>query len=118
MAPAARAGAGLVASGAGAGTIGAAGGAAAGVGVACGAVVIGTAGAAPGPGDSHSIHASTPRFTTSTAAITQAQGGMRRRGGAMRTSISTGPDCRWRSDSDFFSASRMNDMAILRVRRH
>ena len=55
--------------------------------------------------------ASTARFASSTPPSTQAQAGRRRRGGAMRTSTSTGPDARWRSDSAFFSASRMNDMA-------
>lgn len=89
---------------------------------ATGAAAAETAGAAAGAvsprcaGDSHSSQASTPRFTASTPAITHAQIGMRRRGAAMRTSISTGPDCRWRSDSDFFSASRMNDMASSRYR--
>ena len=42
---------------------------------------------------------------------TIAQGGKRRAGRTMRISSSAGPACRWRSASDFFSASSMNDMA-------
>ena len=46
----------------------------------------------------------------SSTAITTAHTGNVRRGGATLTSKSDGPLCRWRSLSDFFSASRMNDM--------
>src|SRR5262249_38700212 len=47
---------------------------------------------------------------TSNATMARAQGGNRALGGAPLTSNSAGPDCRCRSLSDFFSASRMNDI--------
>lgn len=46
----------------------------------------------------------------SSTAIAAAQIGSLRRGGATFTSNSDGPLCRCRSLSDFFNASRMNDM--------
>jgi hypothetical protein len=54
--------------------------------------------------------ASTRRFTPSSAVSATAQSGNLARGFATPASIRPGEDCRWRSSSDFFSASRMNDM--------
>ena len=42
--------------------------------------------------------------------MASAHNGRRVRGGATFTSNSAGPFWRWRSLSDFFSASRMNDI--------
>lgn len=50
-------------------------------------------------------------FTPSRTAIATAHSGNRAFGGAIFTSKSAGPLCLWRSVSDFFSASRMNDIA-------
>jgi len=66
-----------------------------------------------------SSHMTMPRFTNSNSAIAMAHSGKRVRGGATRTSNSAGPLCRWRSLSDFFSASRMNDIdspAVMSIR--
>lgn len=52
-----------------------------------------------------------PRST----AIAMAHTGSARRGGAILTSKSDGPVCRCRSVSDFFNASRMNDMMATRA---
>jgi hypothetical protein len=57
-----------------------------------------------------SIHPTMIMLTTSNATIAIAHTGNRDFGGATLTSNSAGPDCRWRSLSDFFSASRMNDI--------
>jgi hypothetical protein len=55
-------------------------------------------------------HPTINRFTASSAASPIAHNGKPLRGGATLTSKSAGPFCRWRSVSDFFSASRMNDI--------
>src|SRR5262245_64180551 len=50
-------------------------------------------------------------FTPSSAARPAAHSGNLRRGAATLTSNSAGDDWRWRSFSDFLSASRMKDMS-------
>jgi hypothetical protein len=61
----------------------------------------------------NSIQPTMIMLTTSNATIAIAHIGNRDFGGATLTSNSAGPDCRWRSLSDFFSASRMNDIVQL-----
>jgi hypothetical protein len=57
----------------------------------------------------------TIRLIARSTAIATAQTGSLRRGGATFTSKSDGPLCRCLSLSDFFNASRMNDMLVTRA---
>src|SRR3954470_17317423 len=83
-------------------------GAAALAGIAAGAAgMLAVAGAG---GERHASQANTPTLMINTIPNTTAQIGKRRVGRTMRISSSAGPACRWRSFSDFFSASRINDM--------
>src|ERR1700730_3904851 len=82
------------------------------VGAAAGAAAGGVFVAVSSPWETRrtSIHPTMIMFTTSNATMAIAHTGNRDFGGATLTSNSAGPDCRWRSLSDFFIASRMNDI--------
>jgi hypothetical protein len=77
---------------------------------AAGVVALVAAVSSPWDERRRSIHPTMIMLTTSNPAMAIAHTGNRDFGGATLTSNSAGPDCRCRSLSDFFSASRMNDI--------
>ena len=91
---------------------------AAGASCTTGAVGCGeTAAGCRAAGRRSSIQEITMTLIPRSTAIATAQIGSARRGGATLTSKSDGPLCRCRSLSDFFNASRMNDMLVTRAPR-